>query len=127
MIRKSLIAFCLAAAIASPAFADPDPYPLAVLQVLDKVTGKTFKVTVPLNRAVPVGLLQITARACYKNAPEDAPESAAFLEIKENKSSLQDRDLFSGWMFASSPSLSALEHPIYDVLVLDCSSGASKA
>ena len=60
-------------------------------------------------------------RDCEKNPPEETPESAAFLEIDEVRpGEAQRRAVFSGWMFASSPALSALEHPVYDVNVLDC-------
>ncbi|MGH7062055.1 MAG: DUF2155 domain-containing protein [Stellaceae bacterium] len=63
-------------------------------------------------------------RDCEKNPPEDRPESAAFLEIDETRPGEGPVRQFSGWMFASSPALSALENPVYDVIVLDCK-GAS--
>ncbi|MDP6350611.1 MAG: DUF2155 domain-containing protein [Alphaproteobacteria bacterium] len=95
---------------------------VAVLQALDKVTGRVFTLDVAVDASVSFGALQILPSSCYKAPPEEAPESAAFLEINEIKSGEPPRLLFRGWMFASSPSLSTLEHPIYDVIVLDCGS-----
>ena len=68
----------------------------------------------------PSARLRITARACLKTPPTEPPESAAFLEIKVADPGTATKTAFTGWMFASSPSLSALEHPVYDVWVLDC-------
>ena len=70
------------------------------------------------------GSLSITARHCEKNPPEEAPEAAAFLEIVDAKPGEAPVKLFSGWMFASSPAVSALEHPVYDVWVIDCKNTA---
>ena len=91
-----------------------------VLQGLDKVTARISKFTVKLDTPVAFGTLEITARACHKKPPEEAPESAAFLEINEKQQGAPEELLFSGWMFASTPGLSALQHPVYDVWVLDC-------
>ena len=67
------------------------------------------------------GTLTILVHACKKRPPEEPPESAAFLEIDEKRpGDTQTRRVFSGWMFASSPALSAMEHPVYDINVLDC-------
>ncbi|MFB9354653.1 DUF2155 domain-containing protein [Sneathiella chinensis] len=91
-----------------------------VLRALDKVTARTEDLTIPIGQSVYYGTLQITARKCLKRPPEETPETSTFLEILDNK---QDEDpvlVFMGWMFASSPALSALEHPVYDVWVIDC-------
>lgn len=91
-----------------------------VLQGLDKVTARISKFTAELDAPVVFGTLEITARACHKKPPEEPPESAAFLEIREKQQGAPVQLLFSGWMFASTPGLSALQHPVYDVWVLDC-------
>ncbi|MDA0230433.1 MAG: DUF2155 domain-containing protein [Proteobacteria bacterium] len=91
-----------------------------VLQGLDKVTARISKFTAELDTPVVFGTLEITARACHKKPPEEPPESAAFLEIREKRQGTSVELLFSGWMFASTPGLSALQHPVYDVWVLDC-------
>ena len=92
-----------------------------VLQGLDKVTARISKFTVELDTPVVFGTLEITARNCHKKPPEEPPESAAFLEIREKQQGASVKLLFGGWMFASTPGLSALQHPVYDVWVLDCS------
>ncbi len=94
--------------------------PAAVLQGLDKVTARVSAITAPVGRLVRFGTLEIIVRACHKTPPEEPPESAAFLEIRDSKPGEAPVALFSGWMFASSPALSALEHPVYDIWVLDC-------
>jgi len=91
-----------------------------VLQALDKITARVSRITVPVGGTVSFGSLQITAKACDKHPPEETPESAAFLQIVEVKPGEAPVSRFSGWMFASSPALSALEHPVYDIWVLDC-------
>ena len=96
------------------------PTDTAVLQVLDKITARVSTIKVPVGGTVTFGALQITARACDKHPPEETPESAAFLEVVEVKPDEKPVLRFSGWMFASSPALSALEHPVYDLVVLDC-------
>src|SRR5665213_3174210 len=96
----------------------------AVLQGLDKTTARVATIDAPINRQIRYGNLLITARACVKHPPTEAPESAAFLEIEElpPDAGPQTRaeQIFNGWMFSSSPALSALENPVYDVSVLDC-------
>ena len=97
------------------------PYALAVLQALDKVTARVTRLEAPVGQPVRFGSLQITARACLETPPTEAPESAAFLQIDDIRPGGQEvRHVFSGWMFASSPAISALEHPVYDVWVIDC-------
>jgi hypothetical protein len=98
---------------------------LAVLQGLDKVTARISTVRAPIGVAVRFGSLRIVARICRKTPPEEPPESAAFLEIDDVKSGEAPQRIFSGWMFASSPALSALEHPVYDVWVIDCTKASS--
>jgi hypothetical protein len=89
-----------------------------VLQALDKVTARVQPLEAPIGVETQFGGLLITPRACLVSTPTEAPESAAFLEIREVESG--DELLFSGWMFASSPGLSALEHSVYDIWVLQC-------
>ncbi len=92
----------------------------AVLQGLDKITARISTIKVAVGETVNFGSLQITLQACDKKPPEETPESAAFLQIVEQKQGEQPVTRFSGWMFASSPAVSALEHPVYDVWVVDC-------
>jgi hypothetical protein len=92
----------------------------AVLQGLDKITARISTFEAPVNQPARFGSLEITVRHCQKTPPEEPPESAAFLEIVDVRPDSPEVLLFSGWMFASSPAVSALEHPVYDVWVIDC-------
>lgn len=93
---------------------------VAVLQGLDKVTAHVVTIEAPVGQTVHFGTLEIIARACKKRRPEENPESAAFLDVWELRQNQPAQSLFRGWMFASSPALSAMEHPVYDIRVLDC-------
>jgi hypothetical protein len=73
-----------------------------------------------VNRSARFGSLEITVRRCHKTPPEEPPESTAFLEIVDVRPDSPAVPLFTGWMFASSPAVSALEHAVYDVWVVDC-------
>lgn len=92
----------------------------AILQGLDKTTARVSTIEAPLDRPVSFGTLQIVARACHKKPPTETPESAAFLEIVDIRPDSPAIPVFTGWMFASSPAVSAMEHPVYDVWVIDC-------
>lgn len=96
------------------------PGDMLVLQGLDKVTARISTLNVNVGETVEFGTLKITLRACEKTPPEDPPETTAFLDILEQRDDEEAVSLFHGWMFASTPALSALEHPVYDVWVLEC-------
>lgn len=99
----------------------PAPQALGViLGGIDKVAARTAKFEANLRQKVFYNTLIITAYACKTRPPEEPPESAAFLEVLERKPDGTTQKLFSGWMFASSPALNALEHPVYDVWVVSC-------
>ena len=102
--------------VAAPAMAQD----VAVLQGLDKVTARISTIEAPIDDRVRFGTLSIVVRHCRKTPPEEPPETTAFLEIDDLKPGDDPVRLFSGWMFASSPALSALEHPVYDVWVVGC-------
>ena len=95
--------------------------PTAILQTLDKITARVAEIKTTVGNEVTIGALKIIVRACKKSPPLEPPEAAAFIQITEQKpgSKLMDA-VFSGWMFASSPALSAMEHPVYDIWVKDC-------
>ncbi len=103
------------------------PAPLlqaAILQGLNKTTARVSTVEAPIGAVARFGTLEITARACEKKPPTETPESAAFLEIVDVRPDSPSVAVFTGWMFASSPAISALEHPVYDIWVIDCASVA---
>ena len=121
--RGPTLALLLASAFAaaSPAVAvEMISEPVAHLQGLDKTTARVSQFDAPVGQEVRFGTLSILVRTCKRNPPEEPPENAAFLEIFENRPGEAKEKLFSGWMFSSSPALSALEHPVYDVNLLDC-------
>ena len=125
MLRAAALAAVLVLALASAASAAPTiDNQVALLQGLDKVTARISPVRAPLEVPTQFGSLEIVVRACRETPPTEPPESAAFLEIRElppvSDVGAPPIDLFSGWMFASSPAVSALEHPVYDVWVVDC-------
>ena len=96
------------------------PQPIAVLQGLDKISARVSAIEVPVGSSVQFGSLSIVVRDCERSQPEDQPENAAFLQIYETPPGEEKKRLFSGWMFSSSPALSGLEHPVYDVTLLGC-------
>ena len=104
---------------------------IAVLQGLDKTTARVSKFDAPVDQSVRFGTLVITVRACVKKPPEEEPNTAAFLIIDEvrpgDATGVESKRVFSGWMFASSPAISALEDPIYDINVLDCKTDTTSA
>jgi hypothetical protein len=118
--RKILCFAALAVVLPGSGFAEMISEPVALLQGLDKITARVSQFEAPVGTPVRFGTLSIRVRDCEKNPPEETPESAAFLEIDEVRPGEVNLRVFSGWMFASSPALSALEHPVYDVNVLDC-------
>ena len=92
----------------------------AVLQGLDKVTARISTIQAPIDRQVAFGTLRITARTCQETPPEEPPEVTVFLEIVDVRNPNAPELVYSGWMFASSPALAAMEHAVYDVWVIGC-------
>jgi hypothetical protein len=99
--------------------------PTAVFSGLDKVTGRITSFDVAINETVQFGALQVTPRVCYTRPPTETPNTDAFVEVSEVTLQGEVKRIFGGWMFASSPGLHAVEHPIYDVWLTDCKGGAS--
>jgi hypothetical protein len=93
---------------------------VAVLQGLDKITARVWTFEARVGQQVRFGTLELKVEACRKRPPEEPQDSAAFVDIRELPVAPESLPLFRGWMFASSPALSALEHPVYDVWVLEC-------
>jgi len=105
------------------------PAEQAKMQTLDKITARIASVEVRVGQPVRLGTLEIWLDDCRYRPPEEPPEHAAFLRIydKGYAAQAQAEQIFSGWMFASSPAISAMEHAVYDVTVIACSSTASTA
>jgi hypothetical protein len=97
--------------------------PTAVFSGLDKITGRIINFDVAIGETVQFGALQVTPRACYTRPPTETPNTDGFLEVDEVTLQGEVRRIFTGWMFAASPGLHAVEHPIYDVWLMDCKGG----
>ena len=97
-----------------------DDYQKVVIRILNKITADTRTYDLEIGKTVAYGNLRIRPMTCKKTPPIEEPESVSFLQIWEKIHEGSDEWVFSGWMFSSSPSLSAMEHPIYDVWVIDC-------
>ena len=107
-------------AMADARAADMIPEPLALMQGLDKISARVSQFEAPVGQSVRFGTLSVAVRDCQRSPPEERPENAAFVEVYETRPGEARVRLFSGWMFSSSPALSALEHPVYDVNLLEC-------
>ena len=103
---------------------EPPPHkianPTAVFSGLDKITGRIISFDVAINETVRFGALEVTPRACYSRPPTEAPTTDGFIEVDELTLQGEIKRIFTGWMFAASPGLNAVEHPIYDVWLTDC-------
>lgn len=129
LFRATVAALILMLPSAPAAARQMDAADTAVLRTIDKVSARTHTFEVPVDKTVKFGnSLFIKLRACKKASALDQPESAAFLQIWERKPSEEESHwVFSGWMFSSSPSLSAMDHPVYDVWVIDCKNSIATA
>ena len=87
-----------------------------LLQGLDKTTGRTSFLTLNVGEPYKYGDLVVLAEKCMKRPPEETPENSAYLTIHEG----DDKEVFKGWMFSSNPALSAMEHSVYDIWVVEC-------
>ncbi len=103
------------------------PVHIGVFSLLHKVTARVQEIRLVVGEETPIESLMINMRECISAPPEDAPETRAFLEISETpqgnfsqEEPTQTARLFTGWMFASSPGIHALDHPVYDIWVLSC-------
>ena len=118
--RLVALAPLMAGVWAAGASAAMTPEPVAVMQGIDKITARVSRFEAPVGEQARFGTLSIRVRDCERSPPEERPENAAFVEITEDRPGEEKQRLFSGWMFSSSPALSALEHPVYDVNLLAC-------
>jgi hypothetical protein len=114
-------------------------YPVAVFSGLDKITARVTSFEAKVNEPATFGALQVLVHTCDKNPPEETPRTAAYVEIRQLErtgataadpaapAEVHPAPVFSGWMFAESPGLNALEHPVYDVWVTDCKTSSGDA
>ena len=106
--------------LATPAVAQPIANPVASFAGLDKITGRITRFDVYIDETVLFGALEITPRACYSRPSTEAQRTSAFLEVDQHSLTGVSKRIFSGWMFADSPALNAIDHAIYDVWLVEC-------
>ncbi len=94
------------------------PTETVVLRSMDKITGRVQKLEVAVGEQTKIGALTVLVDKCLKKPPEETPENAAFLTIMDEDT--PEKPVFHGWMFSSNPALSAMEHPVYDIWVVEC-------
>lgn len=106
-----------------PALADKIKHPRAIFSGLDKITGRIISFEVVIEETVQFGSLQITPRVCYTRPATEAPQTTSFIEVDEIDANSQYTRIFNGWVYAASPGLNGIEHPVYDIWLNDCKGG----
>lgn len=127
--RISLIPLFAAAllGLAGSAYAEKISNPIAVFSAMDKITAVVTAIEVPINQSVKFGTLNVTPRVCYTRPPTEPPRTTAFVEVNEVRIDGAESRIFTGWMFASSPGLHGVEHPVYDVWLTNCKTSSGSA
>lgn len=126
----ALLALSLAMVFAlhpAPVLADAIKNQIAVFAALDKVTGRISHLEIPINQTVEFGALKVTPRVCDTSPPTETPHTASFVEVDETKLTGEVERIFTGWMFAESPGLHAVEHPVFDVWLTSCKTPSAPA
>jgi hypothetical protein len=121
-MRRRLAALLVALPLTAAAQQEPGwvAKPQAVLQLLDKVTARIAVVEAPVGRAAGFATLSILVRACNARPADEVPDAAAWLEVTDSRRREADKLAFRGWLFANAPGVNMLEHPVYDLRVLQC-------
>lgn len=138
-IRRTVLVASVAAIAPIAAGAEPIRHPTAIFAGLDKTTGRIINFEVAIDETVQFGALQVTPRVCNTRPQTEAPQTTSFVEVDEtvakseaprdakgharNEVKTESKRIFSGWMFAASPGLHGVEHPVYDVWLTDCKGG----
>lgn len=123
ILPVAMVAALTASLAVNDAKADKIANPVAVFSGLDKITGRIITFEVGLDETVQFGALQITPRVCYSRPATESPNTTSFVEVDEVMLDNKINRIFSGWMFASSPGLHGVEHPVFDVWLLECKGG----
>jgi hypothetical protein len=108
----------------SPVQAQKIENPITVFAALDKVTARISPLEIRIGETVRFGALTVTPRVCYSRPPTEPPLTSVFVEVDEIKLSGEKQRIFTGWMFAQSPGLHAVEHPVFDVWLTNCKTDA---
>jgi hypothetical protein len=119
-IAAALLASVLGLTPTGGARAEAISNPVATFAGLDKITGRIISFDVLINETVQFGALQVTPKVCYTRPETETPKTTAFVEVDEITLNNSIRRIFTGWMFAASPGLHAVEHAVYDVWLTNC-------
>lgn len=117
---RALVALALIPTAPGPVDAQQQENDIAVFAALDKVTARISHLEIEIGKTVSFGALKVTPRVCYTRPPTEPPLTSAFVEVDEIKLNGEEQRIFTGWMFAQSPGLHAVEHPVFDVWLTDC-------
>jgi len=119
-LRGFALAPVLLTTLSIPASAERIENDVAIFAALDKVTAQMQRIPMELNKTYQFGSLKITPRVCYSRPPTEQPKTTTFVEVDEVKLDGKEERIFTGWMFAESPGLNAVEHPVYDIWLTGC-------
>jgi len=121
-MSKRVIMICAALGMLWPVAAQADKIKnqIAVFAALDKVTARISPMEIPIDESKSFGALTITPRVCNTRPQTERPLTSAFVEIEETQLDDTKKDIFTGWMFAESPGLHGVEHPVFDVWLTSC-------
>ena len=117
---RALALLLAALSLATPAAAETLSNPIAAFSGLDKITGRITNFDVYIDETVQFGALQLTPRVCYTRPPTETQRTSVFLEVDQVSLKGGTQRIFTGWMFADSPALNAIDHPVYDIWLVDC-------
>ena len=120
MFRRASAAIAASLLLLLPAMAQPIASPIAQFSGLDKITGRITQFDVYIDETVQFGALQITPRACYSRPATEAQRTSVFIEVDQVSMAGTIDRIFTGWMFADSPALNAIDHAVYDIWLLEC-------
>ncbi|MHC5653527.1 DUF2155 domain-containing protein [Stappia sp.] len=128
-LGQTAVAAALSACVLVPGVARAERIenPVAVFSGLDKITGRIISFDVYIGETVQFGALQVTPRECNTRPQTEAPQTTAFVEVDEITLNNEVRRIFTGWMFAASPGLHAVENPVYDVWLTNCKQSSTVA
>lgn len=121
--RPAVAAALVLAASCAGASADKIKNPTAVFAGLDKITGRIISFEAAVDETVQFGSLQLTTRVCYSRPEYEKPQTTTFVEVEDVSNDNQFKRIFGGWMYAESPGLHAIEHPVYDIWLTECKGG----
>lgn len=122
MIRKTFLLLTALLALLGPSTANAAKFAnrIAVFAALDKVTARVSRLEIEIGKTTIFGALKITPRVCYTRPPTEPPLTSAFVEVDEILLNGKEQRIFTGWMFAQSPGIHAVEHPVFDVWLTNC-------